>query len=154
MLMMALCGVITTTSAQRSIWKRRRSQAWWDQDAAGYTEQEFFQNFRKWRNTVHHIGQRLSPRLSRGDRRSISLRKRVGLWPTGLASQSPPFALLCTTSAKLCTRSSCLTILGGVSPSVLGRSTGGKCSSWQFRLRSHSKRIRYVSDSGPHLKVA
>ena len=82
MLMMALCGARTATSAQRSIWMRRRSQEWWDQDVAGYTEQEFFQNFRMSRNTFHHICQRLSPRLSRGDtsfRRSISLRKRVGV---------------------------------------------------------------------------
>ena len=49
---------------------------------AGYTEQEFFQNFRMSRNTFHHICQRLSPRLLRVDvsfRRSISLRKRVGV---------------------------------------------------------------------------
>ena len=82
MLMMALCGAITATSAQRSIWMRRQSQEWWDRDVAGYTEQEFFQNFRMSRNTFHHICQHLSPRLSTGDtsfRRSISLRKRVGL---------------------------------------------------------------------------
>jgi len=42
MLMMALCGAITATSAQRSIWMRRRSQEWWDQGVAGYTELEFF----------------------------------------------------------------------------------------------------------------
>ena len=42
MLMMALCRAITATSAQRSIWMRRQSQDWWDQDVAGYTEQEFF----------------------------------------------------------------------------------------------------------------
>jgi len=61
---------------------RRWSQEWWDQVVAGYTEQEYFQNFRMSRNTFHHICQRLSPRLSRGDtsfRRSISLREQVGV---------------------------------------------------------------------------
>jgi len=82
---------------------------------------------------------------------------------------------------KLCTRSSCLTILnypretisrrcceasgrGGVSPNVLGRSTGAVQlgSEWcQSRIKCHLavqtavafKKIRYVSDSVPHLKV-
>jgi len=153
MLMMALCGVITASSTQRSIWMRRRSQEWWDQDVAGYTEQEFFQNFRMSRNTFHHIGQRLSLRLSRDTsfRRSISLRKRVGVglyWvATGADYRSLAnlFGIVKSvkssvlTFAKLCTRSSCLTISnypketisrrcceasGRGSPSVLSRSTG------------------------------
>ena len=86
------------------------------------------------------------------------------------------------TSAKLWTRSSCLTILnypretisrrcceasgrGGVSPSVLGRSMGAvqRGSEWrQSRIKCDLavqtavafKKIWYVSDSVPHLKVA
>ena len=79
MLMMSLRGALTAASAKRSIWMRRRRQEWWD--VAGYTEQEFFQNFRMSRNTFHHICQRLYPRLLRDTsfRRSISLRKQVGV---------------------------------------------------------------------------
>ena len=61
---------------------RRWSQEWWDQVVAGYTEEEFVQNFRMSRNAFHHICQRLSPRHSRGHtsfRRSIYLRKQVGV---------------------------------------------------------------------------
>ncbi|XP_049424858.1 uncharacterized protein LOC125884104 [Epinephelus fuscoguttatus] len=80
-LMMALCGAMAATSVQRSMWMRCRSQEWWDRDVTGFTDQDFFQNFRMSRNTFHYICQRLSSRLSRRDmsfRRSISL--RMWLW--------------------------------------------------------------------------
>ena len=148
MLMMALCGAITATSTQRSIWMRRRSQEWWDQDVAGYTEQEFFQNFRMSRNAFHHICQRLS--LSRGDtsfRRSIYLRKRLGVGVYWVARGAGYHTLanlfgIAKSSAKLCTRSSCMEVLQEVLQGF--RQRWGKNdvkvalnATWLFRLRSH-----------------
>ena len=45
---------------------------------AGYTEQEFFQNFRLRRNAFHHVCQRLSPRLSRDVQEIHLLEKASG----------------------------------------------------------------------------
>ena len=58
---------------------RRRSQEGWDQDVAGYTEQEFFQNFRTWRNAFHHMSAPLPETFKRRRRSGDHLLEEVGV---------------------------------------------------------------------------
>ncbi|KAL0152737.1 hypothetical protein M9458_052460 [Cirrhinus mrigala] len=101
-------SIIVSSTIQRNVWVRERSQEWWEHIVAGFTEEQWVQNFRMSKRTFDMLCQRLSTFLSYDDttfRRAIPLQMRVGvaLWwlATGVGYRTLAY-LFGISSASVC----------------------------------------------------